>query len=86
MAYKGPFLIIEDNPHCARGLARLIGELWPAIIASSVREAREVLARVEQPAGLVIDVGLGDGSGINLLAEIRKRLPDVPSLVLTGLM
>ena len=78
------FLILEDYPPIARHLARLVRAHGLAVLASSVHEAMTALAELEHWSGLILDVGLPDGSGLDVLAQHRKARRGTPALVLTG--
>jgi len=43
-----------------------------------------MLSRPGTWTGFVLDVGLPDGSGLDLLADARTKFPATPALVLTG--
>jgi two-component system, NarL family, nitrate/nitrite response regulator NarL len=78
-------LIVDDHPVLRRGLAALLGgEPW----AGSVVEAGTVadgarLAVIERPRLAVVDLGLPDGSGTDLIRRIRSTVPDCVVVVLT---
>lgn len=76
-------LIVEDDRPLGEGvrLALQSGELSP-ILCHSLQEARRLLAdRVFDLA--ILDVNLPDGSGLNLLRELR-RTGGVPVILLTA--
>jgi nitrogen-specific signal transduction histidine kinase/DNA-binding response OmpR family regulator len=51
--------------------------------ASSVREFRQVMQEV--PVALVLlDINLPDGSGVDLISEIKKQSPDTTIIMLSG--
>jgi DNA-binding NarL/FixJ family response regulator len=51
----------------------------------TLADAHLALERLDgAPAGVIVDVRLPDGSGLDLLSEIRKLFPDISALVLTG--
>jgi two-component system nitrogen regulation response regulator GlnG len=50
---------------------------------SSVPEALAALEE-EQPLVVVSDIRMPNGSGLDLLQEIKKRLPDVPVIIMTA--
>jgi len=81
------FLIVEDMSQIASFLARVVrshgGE---PVVARSVSEADELLEEARAWAGFLIDVGLPDGSGLDVLARARKHYPATPALILTGSM
>ncbi len=83
-AEVAPFLIVEDAEDVARSLVRLFAMRRPTRLALTAREAEKILESVPQLAGIVVDVGLPDGSGLDVLERARQRFPDVPALVLTG--
>ena len=81
-------LLIEDDPHTARGLIELIerghedefqvgwaGDLEPA--------AR--LARQETPDLVLLDLGLPSSQGLDTLRSWREEFPQLGVVVLTGL-
>jgi DNA-binding NarL/FixJ family response regulator len=79
-------LIVEDLPESQRGLALALRSIFPAIeIASaySLHEARQWLAQHPAPALALIDLGLPDGSGIELIAALNRRAPATLCIVAT---
>lgn len=76
-------LITEDDPSLGRGLVIALSDAEAtATLAASCAEARRLLA--EDTFDLCIfDVGLPDGSGLDLLAELRQT-SSMPVLLLTA--
>jgi DNA-binding NarL/FixJ family response regulator len=78
------FLVLEDDPPTARHLARLVCAHGAPVVATCVREAMKALDDEGPLSGLILDVGLPDGSGLDVLAQNRKTRSTTPALVLTG--
>jgi DNA-binding response OmpR family regulator len=77
-------LIVEDNEELAELLAKgLRSAGYEADILSSIEEARSVLETTFY-AALILDLGLPDGDGLELLRELRHRNNPIPVLVLTA--
>jgi DNA-binding NarL/FixJ family response regulator len=80
-------LLVEDDAPTREHLARAIAA-EPALAlvgqAASVAEGRAQLAR-EAPDVLLTDLGLPDGSGIELIRELRGRAPGALAMVVTAL-
>jgi DNA-binding response OmpR family regulator len=77
-------LIVEDNEELAELLAKGLKTAgYQCDVLSTVDEARAVLAATFY-AALILDLGLPDGDGLELLREIRQRDNPVPVLVLTA--
>ena len=77
-------LIVEDNEELAGLLARGLQTAgYEADILSTVEEARSVLQRTFY-AALILDLGLPDGDGLELLRELRHLNNPIPVLVLTA--
>ena len=80
-------LIVEDRPDTREWLCGVAAEAFPGIAvatAGSLREARVWLAAPAWPLSLVlIDLGLPDGSGVELVAEIARDFPDALPVVAT---
>ncbi|MGG5260432.1 response regulator transcription factor [Phycicoccus avicenniae] len=78
-------LVVDDHAVVRRGLLALLADTdWAAdpVEAATVADARR-LATTHQPTLAVVDVGLPDGDGVELVAELARRSPGCRSLVLT---
>ena len=80
----GGFLIVEDEPTLARTLARTFGRHKPVEVVHDMASARKKLEEDTEWTGVVLDLVLPDGYGLDLLAEIRQTQGALPVLVLTG--
>jgi DNA-binding response OmpR family regulator len=77
-------LIVEDNEELAGLLAKGLKTAgYEADVLSTVEEARVVLGTTFY-AAMILDLGLPDGDGLDLLREIRQRDNPIPVLVLTA--
>jgi DNA-binding NarL/FixJ family response regulator len=71
-------LLIEDNLDIRTWLAGLLHVAFPGITvveAGTMAEARALMIGQSYPVALV-DIGLPDGSGIDLVHELREQQPD----------
>jgi DNA-binding NarL/FixJ family response regulator len=78
-------LLVDDHALIRQGLRRAFeatDDLQVVEEAGSVAQAL-ALARQVEPQVCVVDVNLGDGSGIDLCRELRAMLPQVGLVVLT---
>ncbi|WP_068108339.1 response regulator transcription factor [Tropicimonas marinistellae] len=79
-------LLVEDATDLAEAIVARLGQSGVACDAApSVSEARDFLA-VQRYDALVLDINLPDGSGTDLLRELRGRGDGTPVLMLTALM
>ena len=69
----GGFLIVEDEPTLARTLARTFGRHGPVEVVHSMAAARDQLENHAEWTGVILDLILPDGYGLDLLAEIRQN-------------
>lgn len=80
-------LLIEDEALFAKSvLRRLQREGHQATIADTISDGRQLLIN-DTPDGLLLDVRLPDGNGLDLLAEIRQEdhpLHNLPVIVMTA--
>lgn len=78
-------LIVEDDGHTRRHLMEAVDGAEALRVVGgvgSVREGRACL-REEAPDVLLVDLGLPDGSGVELIEEARRLAADTQVLVIT---
>lgn len=77
-------LIVDDDRAFQQRLARAMDKRgFETVTADGVREA---IAKIDAapPAFAVVDMRLGDGSGLDVIEALRQRRPDARAIVLTG--
>ncbi|TAL94086.1 MAG: response regulator transcription factor [Paraburkholderia sp.] len=82
-----PLLVVEDEPlmqERMRGILATLGYTDEALMfAGSISAAQALLA--DQPFAMaLIDVGLPDGNGIDLIRSLHERDPAMPILVISA--
>lgn len=78
-------LLVDDHALIREGLRRAFEQTEDLVViaeASSLAEAR-ALERRHAPDVAVVDINLGDGSGLSLVAELRNQRPQLGLVVLT---
>jgi DNA-binding NarL/FixJ family response regulator len=78
------FLIAEDEPYIAQSLDRIVRVHGDATVVTTAQAADQALREGVDWCGLIFDIGLPDGSGLDLLARARALYPTVPALLQTG--
>jgi len=80
-------LIVEDDPAFEQTMRSAVRKLGAGWIAESYRSAADGLRYVDAPGSRVdlalIDIGLPDVSGIEVVGHIRERFPEVPIMVVS---
>ncbi|MFC3691400.1 ActR/PrrA/RegA family redox response regulator transcription factor [Chenggangzhangella methanolivorans] len=77
-------LIVDDDRAFVQRLGRAMEARGYAVtVAESVREGLEAVDR-SPPAFAVVDMRLGDGSGLDVIQALKGRRPDARGIVLTG--
>jgi|HubBroStandDraft_1064217.scaffolds.fasta_scaffold03873_13 two-component system response regulator DevR len=77
-------LIVEDNAAMARCLAGIAKNFGSVSVEATVCGALEQLTGHWPWTAFIVDLGLPDGSGVEVVSAIRARDGNVPALVLTG--
>jgi DNA-binding NarL/FixJ family response regulator len=77
------FLIAEDDELVGRLLARALSAHGDTHLVTSVADARSAL-EARSFTGVVVDVGLPDGSGLDLIDDARRQDPATTALVVSG--
>ncbi|MFG5410104.1 response regulator transcription factor [Piscinibacter sakaiensis] len=78
-------LLLEDLPEIRAWLRQLVVQVFPrAMIAEAarVKEAIQLTDALKFDLAL-IDLGLPDGSGVDVVATLREKQPDTQSVVVT---
>jgi two-component system KDP operon response regulator KdpE len=76
-------LVVDDEPPIRRLLRTgLASQGYDVLEAPNGKAALELLA--SKPALVILDLGLPDTDGLDLLGEIRRQAPDVPVVVLSS--
>ena len=76
-------LIDDDQELCELLISWLAQEGFVARACHDGQSAKQALAQ-HQPAAVVLDVMLPDGSGLELLKQLRSEHPELPVLMLSG--
>ncbi len=76
-------LLVDDEPNLVRALRRMIEPEGFRVLEAGERAAINAQLR-QEPELVLLDLLLGDESGVELLSEIRERCPDTEIIVMTG--
>lgn len=76
-------LLVEDHPTMREGLIRVIEREADLTVCGGAETIQQALEMIEssKPDIVVVDVSLGDQSGIELIKDIKVRHPRLPVLV-----
>jgi DNA-binding NarL/FixJ family response regulator len=82
---KSRILIVDDHPIVRQGLAKLINREDNLVVCGQAEDAYSAMKAVRnlRPDMVIVDISLGDTSGIELIKDIKVTEPDVPVLVLS---
>jgi len=84
MALDKSLLIVDDDRAFGERLARAMGSRgFTARVAVSVADGLAAI-QAEAPAFAVIDLKLGDGSGLDVMRALKAKRADARAIILTG--
>lgn len=81
--YGPRILHIEDDPDVRWVLSDLLRDTAEVIAASTLREARSALAQ-NGFSLIILDIGLPDGSGVEILSDLKSRNLSIPIMVFSA--
>ncbi|MEO6992940.1 MAG: response regulator transcription factor [Lacunisphaera sp.] len=76
-------LLVEDHPTMREGLIRVIEREGDLTVCGEAETVQQALTLIEtaRPDIAVVDISLGDQSGIDLIKDLKVRYPRLPVLV-----
>ncbi|MHB8681202.1 MAG: putative bifunctional diguanylate cyclase/phosphodiesterase [Acidimicrobiales bacterium] len=83
-ADEGIVLVVDDDESVRQSLIDVLASAGIRGIGAARSDEALVLQMSYEPAVVVVDYRLPDGSGIDLARQLKDRDPEVPVLLLTG--
>ena len=80
----GRMMIVEDHSAFAQALELVLGGGTEVVLARSVEEGRALIGGGEPFDVVVLDLGLPNGEGTDLVPDIRERHPQTRVAVLSA--
>ena len=79
-------MIVDDHEIVRRGIAEIIDRADGLDVVAEAGSKAEALRRAElvRPDVILVDLQLPDGTGIELMHELRESVPDAMPIVLTS--
>src|SRR5438046_1443157 len=81
---KEKVLIVDDDQMIRWALTEALRNWGYACIEAGTVNAALATFESDQPAAVLLDVNLPDGSGLDGLREIKRRQPDAVVIMMTG--
>jgi two-component system invasion response regulator UvrY len=78
-------LVADDHAVVRRGVVQILDEAPDLVAAGEASSGRQVLQKVQENDYdvLVLDIGMPDGSGLEVLHQLRTLRPDLRVLILS---
>lgn len=78
-------LIADDHAVVRQGLIQIVSDTSDIVVSDEARNGREVLTKISKNTYdvIVLDIGLPDFSGLDILNEIKREHPELPVLMLS---
>jgi two-component system response regulator DevR len=83
---QASFLVVDDEPLVTRSLSRVLARFGSVSTAETLGGACEQLVSRSDWSGFVVDLRLTDGSGLDVLTQVRLHHPLAPAILLSGAM
>jgi len=78
-------IIVDDHPVVRRGLKQIIAAEQEMQVVGEAENAREAIRVIRQTAcdAVVLDITLPDGSGLDVLSQLKSERPTLPVLIMS---
>jgi len=82
---KRTVLIVDDHPIVRQGLALLINQEKDLEVCGQAEDAHEAMQAIRRlnPDLVIVDIGLKDTSGMELIKDLKVQYPNLPVLTLS---
>jgi two-component system response regulator RegA len=77
-------LLVDDDPTFCQVLARALNKRGYSTATAHTGEQALQIAATQPPRGAVVDLKLADESGLALIDALRRQLPELKIVMLTG--
>src|SRR5438270_8287386 len=81
---KQKILIVDDEQLMCWALTEALRSWSYASVEASTGAAALAVFDTEQPSAVLLDINLPDGSGLDVLREIKRRQPDAVVIMITA--
>jgi len=79
-------LVVDDEANAVSALVALLGEEGLVVAGATSGKQALDLAAAAPPDAVVLDVEMPGMTGIELLARLRERQPELPAIIMSGYM
>ncbi len=78
--------IVEDHPIIRQGYAALINRESDMTVCGEATSVEDAIQRLPEinPDLVIVDISLGESSGLELLKQLQRVAPQLPTLVVSG--
>ncbi len=77
-------LVVDDDPTFAQVLSRTLTRRGLRVAVAHDLAAAIATAATARPHRAIVDLKIGDDSGLQVIAALREQLPDIAIVMLTG--
>lgn len=81
---RAKLLVVDDMPLLLNSLSRRLGKEFDVTCATGGLEALDILAGPEEYSVIICDYQMPEMNGIDVLARVASRHPEVSRVILTG--
>ncbi len=83
-AESAPLLLIEDDPMIGSNLVRALGDEGITVVWCKDAQSGENALQINTPSLILLDLGLPDRSGMEVLALVRRAHAHIPLMIITA--
>ena len=82
---KSRIIIVDDHPIVRQGLSDLINREKDLVVCAQAEDASQAIKAIKtlDPDMVIVDISLKEGSGLELIRDIKIQFETVPALVLS---